>query len=531
MRFTVFSSGILCPGSGRPDTLVGTAGDDTLYGYGNYDDLRGGDGNDLILGGAGNDVIGWMDDYRDVPDGEVDPGREAGRDTMGGGDGRDVIGGGDGDDWLSGGAGDDALFGGDDNDTLIGGAGANVLVGEGGNDRLIGGAEADTLYGGGAWGQVFGNDNDTGNDTIHAWHGDDTAYGGAGDDWLLGQDGQDTLFGETGADTVMGGNGDDVALGGAGADLIGGGAGHDLLIGGLRSLDPRAALLPDFDPGADTIAGGAGDDTIIGGGGADLLQGATGDDLLRGGDGADTLAGGTGDDTLTGGAGDDLFHLAAGSTVTITDFRIPARSVTLTFDELEAGSTITGAYGGLVWGAVDEDGDSFLGAPDTTRLDEYLPVTVREGGSIRSGGALGISDPDGRLFVVEGGIVIKSAASNATVTTWRDGAVLETFSLPYMETRPDLATALAGMLPADHIEIVGITNIGGYPMSVPLDSLSVRWTEPMEQDLLRVAGPGMEAGLLASATDVAGGVAMSFGGVSVTVLGHSAAEASGDWFF
>jgi hypothetical protein len=512
-------------GSQRRDQLTGGPGDDTLYGLGGPDLLRGGDGADLIQGGGDDDQIGWLD--------TLDADREAGDDTLAGGDGYDLIGGGDGHDRLLGGAGRDTLFGGDGNDTLVGGADANRLVGDAGDDWLVGGAEGDVAFGGAEVNALFGDGPDTqpGRDTIAGGGGGDSLRGGGGEDMLLGQAGSDTLHGETGADTLMGGAAGDVMLGGAGADVLGGEAGDDLLIGGLRSIAAGAALLPDFDPGADILSGGAGNDTLLGGGGADRLMGGIGRDLLRGGGGGDTLTGGTGIDTLTGGAGDDLFLLRAGDAVTITDFRTAAPStVTLTFDELEAATTLDGAYGGLAWGVVDiESGDLY--GNDGTALDGFNPVTAREGGSIRAvGGTLGISDPDGRLFVVEAGTVIKSVLSTALVTTFRDGVRLESFSLPYADSRPDLGTALAGMLPADHIEIEGRTNIGNMVMSVPLDAITLRYVEAAELDRLQVGGPALEAGLLASATDGANGVELSFGGVSVTLTGQTAAAASSDWF-
>ncbi|GGJ26256.1 calcium-binding protein [Neoroseomonas lacus] len=531
MSQTLLSTGLRRLGTGRADYLLGTAGDDTLFGFNGADDLRGGDGRDLILGGAGDDRIGWLDYNRPVPPGEVDPGFDAGDDTMHGGDGNDIIGGGDGDDRLIGGAGRDQLYGGTGDDTLIGGADENWLIGGDGNDRLRGGNDAEVFYGGAWWSPDLGGspDDDPGNDTIAAWGGNDSIRGGPGDDLLLGQDGQDTIFGEVGADTIMAGNDADVLLGGAGADVIYGGSGNDLLIGGLRSLKPGAEGLPDFDAGADFLAGGFGDDTLIGGGGADMLRGGPGDDLLRGGGGADTLVASTGVDRMTGGAGDDLFWLVAGDEATITDFRIAPRSLAITFNELEAGSTLSGSYG-LAWGVVNDDAEDPTFA-DGTLLDGYYPVTVREGGSVRAiSGTLGISDPDGRLFVVEAGTVIKAANSLGTVTTWRDGQLLESFSLPYADSRPDLGPVLAGMQPADHIEIEGRTNIGNLAMSVPLDAITLRYTEAADHDLLRVATAAQEAGLLASATDVEGGVRMEFGGIAVTLLGLTAAEASTDWF-
>ncbi len=213
-----------------------------------------------------------------------------------------------------------------------------------------------------------------------------------------------------------------------------------------------------------------------------------------------------------------------GGATTIADFRPAAgRTVTITFDGLEAGTLVPQGLGGLAFGAVTD--------PASGVLEDFNPVTSRDGNSVRAtAGTLGISDPEGRAFVVEGGTVIKASNSNASVHTFRDGARLESFYLPFAADRPDLGTVLAGMQPADHIEIEGRTNIGNIVMSVPLDSISLRFTDAAEADLLRVAGPAQAAGLLASAIDVEGGVAMAFGGIEVTLLGQTAAAATLDWF-
>ena len=92
-------------GSGRNDTLIGSAGRDAI---------DGGRGNDRLFGGARND-------------------------TLTGGAGRD---------WLDGGSGNDRLMGGRHNDILIGGTGRDRLDGGVGNDRLIGGEGADRMTGG-----------------------------------------------------------------------------------------------------------------------------------------------------------------------------------------------------------------------------------------------------------------------------------------------------------------------------------------------------------------------------------------------
>ncbi len=170
-------------------------------------------------------------------------------------------------------------------------------------------------------------------------------------------------------------------------------------------------------------------------------------------------------------------------------------------------------------------------APETGQLDSFAPAIARAPGVVaNSARPLGISDPEGHAFVVEGGTVLKAAGVEASIRTWRDGAAVETFALDLAASRADLAAVLAGMLPADHIEIHGATGPDGATTAVSLDSLAIRWLEEAQADLLRVAGPAQAAGLLASAIDVEGGVAMSFGGIEVTLLGQTAAAATLDWF-
>lgn len=133
-------------GSGKADTINGSADHNRLDGAGGSDVLNGGDGDDTLIGGAGDDALHGGN----------------GVDTLSGGTGEDVLNGAGGADVLNGGSENDSLNGGGDNDTLIGGTGDDSLVGGSGDDVLNGGADADTLSGGlgndlfvfgGGWGQ------------------------------------------------------------------------------------------------------------------------------------------------------------------------------------------------------------------------------------------------------------------------------------------------------------------------------------------------------------------------------------------
>jgi Ca2+-binding RTX toxin-like protein len=66
-----------------------------------------------------------------------------------------------------------------------------------------------------------------------------------------------------------------------------------------------ASVIPDPDPGDNSITGAPGDDILEGGAGNDTIDGLAGQDLIDGGDDNDTLHGGDGRDTIYGGSGDD----------------------------------------------------------------------------------------------------------------------------------------------------------------------------------------------------------------------------------
>ena len=108
-------------GTGRPNKIVGAAGDDTLNGRAGNDTLLGGHGDDLLKGGTGAD--------------RLNGGR--GNDEVSGGAGNDIIWGNMGRDKLQGGNGSDRMMGGNQADVLDGGAGNDVLRGGLHNDRFV----------------------------------------------------------------------------------------------------------------------------------------------------------------------------------------------------------------------------------------------------------------------------------------------------------------------------------------------------------------------------------------------------------
>lgn len=148
---------------------------------------------------------------------------------------------------------------------------------------------------------------------------------GAGNDRIVGSYANDSIDGGSGNDTLTGGLGDDTLIGNAGTDLLVEAATADLMLNdtsltGLGSdklvTIENASLTADdlgrtidahdFDRGAVTLTGGAGNDILTGGSKNDAITGRDGDDVLAGGDGNDTIVGGFGNDSLLGGLGNDV---------------------------------------------------------------------------------------------------------------------------------------------------------------------------------------------------------------------------------
>ena len=108
-------------GTGRSDSMQGTAAWDHLFGRDGNDRLFGLGGDDVLQGDAGNDYLdGGMDNDR------VDGGM--GNDRLFGGAGMDEMMGGAGNDYIDAGPGHDMIEGGMGNDTIRGGTGADAFI-------------------------------------------------------------------------------------------------------------------------------------------------------------------------------------------------------------------------------------------------------------------------------------------------------------------------------------------------------------------------------------------------------------------
>lgn len=372
-------------GNSADNAMIGHAGNDTLFGYGGNDILDGGAGADFMAGGAGDDVYfvdnvgdivseretttilgqlyvtdaGGTDEIRTTlsryvlngPDmvenltyvgvtGFEGIGTETANTIVGGG-GVTILRGLGGDDILQGGAGNNYLYGGSGNDVIRLANGVNAL----GSAVVIDGGEGSDTLDFAKFGRIaidlgtgklqmnsadglstsyierfnfLSMENVTGtvnNDEIAGDGGDNVLIGLAGDDTLEGRGGNDVIFGGFGKDTiVMRG-----AIGDLGLDKIDGGEDFDTLdfsgFEGSITLNLRAGTLGMAgELGAASLAGirnieGAigteSGDVLIGSDGRNVLMGGGGDDVIDGGAGDDELDGGADADTMTGGDGDD----------------------------------------------------------------------------------------------------------------------------------------------------------------------------------------------------------------------------------
>lgn len=317
--------------------MVGTANADTLYGL----DVTG----DTIYGMGGSDRLWGL----------------GGNDTLYGGDG------------------DDFLMGGTGNDMLDGGTGADSMWGEGGDDTYIVDNAGDAVF-------EYLND---GTDMVKSSVSfvlpvnvenltltGSANINGTGNDLnniLVGNDGDNVLDGGAGiygasADTMTGGLGNDtyvvddvrdviVENSSEGIDTVRSSIGYSLVNTNLENLTLIGSdaisgtgnaynnvLIGDQNPGANVLAGGAGDDTYFLGYGDNVVENAgegtdtvfsnashtlganienltltgtdningignSGNNVLIGNSGNNVLDGGSGSDTMKGGLGDDTYVL------------------------------------------------------------------------------------------------------------------------------------------------------------------------------------------------------------------------------
>jgi Ca2+-binding RTX toxin-like protein len=280
--------------------------------------------------------------------------------------------------------------------------------------------------------------------------------------------------------------------------------------------------------GIDTIHAGAGDDKIYGERGADIIYAGAGNDLIDGGQGDDTIETGEGNDTvvLTRNGGID----------TVTDFRATYTSLgpdqTISFDDLgfTFDAPIPDGYGGFNWPNVYAfDPDTFFAESGYNNVGQ---------GSIVAFDAFGIG---GTVTTTGADFTLKSAYMAAawnddlevTVQGWDDDVLVVSQPITLGVDR-----TLVNFVGFDSIDKVTFDGSGGTYHGfvgsgdhVALDDLTIAFeTQTPSQDVIQVASQEVADGLLASAHDVAGGVALDYKGYHAVVLGQTAADVTADWF-
>lgn len=200
--------------------------------------------------------------------------------------------------------------------------------------------------------------------------------------------------GGAGADTIQPTSWDRPlqADGGAGNDVIEGTGLNDQLTGGsgrddIMGRDGHDAIWGDgWGPGgdADSLFGGHGQDTVFAGGGDDLVVGGEGNDMVFGGDGTDLLIGGAGQDSIYGGAGNDVVLWTPGE-----------------------GSDLL----------VGDEGTDTLRLENTGLTIEQVAGLLRYDGWTPGGQASVVYEPDGKAYLVVGGLENLTLTIPATATT------------------------------------------------------------------------------------------------------------------
>jgi Ca2+-binding RTX toxin-like protein len=276
--------------------------------------------------------------------------------------------------------------------------------------------------------------------------------------------------------------------------------------------------------GLDTVNAGNGDDNVSTGAGDDTIHGEKGNDIINAGSGNDFIDGGRGNDTIETGAGNDTVVLSKnGGIDTVTDFRSP--NLTINFDDLPPLATdlpVPNGYEGLNWDNVfhtpifdEATGTVVVGVAATFHEDGATITTAGADFTLTSMLALGIDN--------------HGTGVSLTVTGWDDAnpvpVASQTFTLGLHATLLNLD----GFNSVDRITF-NVTDIEGGGAIVALDDLTVAFETTQSQDVIQVGSQEVADGLLASAHDVAGGVALDYQGYHAVLLGQTAANVTADWF-
>lgn len=347
------------------------------------DYAEGGGGDDLIFGGLGqDDLIGGSSNLfglatAELPEGDVDPLRPDGSDTLFGGAGADIARNHPGDLASSGHARDADLIAGDNATVfrIVAAAGDFETFRYDTYDPLLRIVPRGVL-------RLDYTPDGIANDA------------GAGD-LAHGESGDDTLHGMTGGDVLYGDGQDDDVYGGAGSDWISGGTGNDGILG-----DDGQLRTSRNDASTEPLHGIAG----LGPSELDLVIRTPGNlqrsviqlsDALR--KQAELEPFGIGqDDVLYGGLGDDSLHAGAGDDA-VSGAEAPVASAFVRNPMLDADGRLVGERVVLAFDAITPDtlpedvlGASALRTDEFALYDEFDPlrrVRISEAGGLSKDGA------------------------------------------------------------------------------------------------------------------------------------------------
>jgi hypothetical protein len=293
--------------------------------------------------------------------------------------------------------------------------------------------------------------------------------------------------------------------------------------------------------GSDTVYAGSGDDKIFTGAGDDTIFGGKGKDKIYAGSGDDIIDGGLGNDTVeTGDGSDTLVLVGDGSRDTITDFDAGSGSgpdVTLDFEGLVpegwSNQPHLGNYGGLNWSNMGVYDDAYVSYPGSgfhnVGSGDFLLTNFNPGSQFTAAGA---DD-----FTLESASMAAGwfDGLETTVKGYDDGVEVasQTFAL---NTAATLVTFDEAFESIDTVTFEGIggTQVifppGGGNRTIAIDDLTLAFETTEPQDVIQVASEEVAAGLLASARDVKGGVALDYEGYHTVLLGHQASNVTADYF-
>lgn len=527
--YIILANGVAAGGDAQGDAfsnfeaVVGSAWADRLYGGGGNQTIEGGGGNDVLDGGGGIDTVS----YENTAGFEFTIDLEAGFAVNFEG-ARDAV------------LRFENVIGSASTDEIYGTAGSNVIEGLQGGDGLYGRGGFDTAS--------YVRSTSGVNVSLATGLG----LGGHAEGDVL--DGFEALLGSTYDDALFGDGADNTLTGGLGADHLDGSGGSD-----TAAYDSSTAGVTVRLNGGLNTGGDADGDTLFsienlrGSAFNDVLIGSSVSNVLTGGDGNDFLQGLGGADVLIGGAGrDEISYVASDAGVTVRLFAGTATGGHATGDTLSGIEGVRGsAFSDTLFGSSDSntlngrEGNDYLeGLQGADYLiggsgrDEVRYVTSNAGVSISLAGGpnTGGHAQGDVLTEIEGarGSAFADVLSGSSDANWLGG----------MDGNDRLegldgSDTLAGGRGSDTL----IGGAGADVMTGDDDADTFVFVGATGADVITdfsVAGGDvvdLDAGLfvdfadvLANASDTAGGLLISKGGVSILLVGVLEAQLSADDF-